>query len=95
MQGELVFTKPVTSITEADLRAWLLTWDRSMKTKSNYHGLIHGVFAHAIAQSWLSVSPTVRTALKGSRVRQSRPELRFLTEAECEAAVRRAGPYGA
>lgn len=94
VQGELVFTKPVTSITEADLRAWLLTWDRSMKTKSNYHGLIHGVCAYAIAQGWLSVNPTVRTALKGSRVRQSRPELRFLTEAECEAAVKLAGPYG-
>lgn len=94
VQGELVFTKPVTSITEADLRAWLLTWDRSMKTKSNYHGLIHGVCADAIAKGWLSVNPTVRTALKGSRVRQSRPELRFLTEAECEAAVKLAGPYG-
>ena len=45
VQGELVFTKPVTSITEADLRAWLLTWDRSVKTKSNYDRLIHGVFA--------------------------------------------------
>jgi integrase len=90
VQGELVFTKPVTSITEADLRAWLLTWGRSVKTKSNYHGLIHGVFAYAIAQGWLTVSPTVRTALKGSRVRQSRPELRFLTEVECEAAVKTA-----
>lgn len=79
--GEPVFTKPVTWITEADLRAWLLTWDRSVKTKSNYHGPIHGVFAYAIAKGWLSVSPTVKTALKGSRVRQSRPELRFLTEA--------------
>lgn len=82
VQGELVFTKSVTSTTEPDLRAWLLTWDRSMKTKSNYHGLIHGVFAYAIAQGWLSVSPTARTALRGSRVRQSRPELRFLTEAD-------------
>lgn len=34
VKGELVFTKPVTSITEADLRAWLLSWDRSVKTKS-------------------------------------------------------------
>jgi hypothetical protein len=45
VHGELVFTKSVTSITEADLRTWLLTWDRSVKTKSNYHRLIHGVFA--------------------------------------------------
>jgi len=81
-KGELIFSKPVTSITESDLRAWLLTWDRSVKTKSNYHGLIHGVFAFAVSQGWMSVSPTVRTALKGSRVRQSRPELRYLTEPE-------------
>jgi hypothetical protein len=45
VHGELVFTKSVTSITEADLRTWLLTWDRSVKTKSNYDRLIHGVFA--------------------------------------------------
>jgi integrase len=94
VKGVLIFTKPVTSITEGDLRAWLLTWDRSVKTKSNYHGLIHGVFAFAVSQGWMSVSPTVRTALKGSRVRQSRPELRYLSESECEAVLRLAGAYG-
>ena len=90
-KGELVFARPVSAITEADLREWLLTWDRSVKTKSNYHGLIHGVFAHAVSQGWLGVSQTVRTGLKSSRVRPARPELRFLTERECEAAVRLAG----
>jgi integrase len=94
VKGELVFARPVSEISEADLREWLLTWDRSVKTKSNYHGLIHGVFAHAVSQGWLAVSPTVRTGLKSSRVRQARPELRFLTEHECEAAVRLTGKYG-
>jgi hypothetical protein len=38
----------VIAITEADLKEWLIDWDRSLKTKANYHGLIHGVFANAV-----------------------------------------------
>ena len=80
VRGALVFAKPVTAVTEADLKAWLIEWDRSLKTKANYHGLIHGVFAHAVKQGYLAANPAVGTAPKRSRVRQSRPELRFLTE---------------
>ncbi len=94
VRGSLVFTRPVTSIHESDIKDWLIDWDRSLKTKANYHGLVHGVFAHAVKRGYLASSPAVGTAPKQSRVRQSRPELRFLTEAELETAARLAGAYG-
>ena len=91
--GKLKFTKPAGAITEADLKAWLVEWDRALKTKANYHGLIHGVFAYAIKQGYLSSNPAVGTAPRMSRVKQSRPELRFLTESELPVAVALAGAY--
>lgn len=94
VRGALVFTKPVTSITEADLKEWLIDWDRSLKTKANYHGLIHGVLSYAVKRGYLTANPAVGTAPKQSRVKQSRPELRFLNEREVQAAVRLAGAHG-
>lgn len=94
IRGAHLFTKPITELTEEDLKAWLIDWDRALKTKSNYHGLIHGVFAHAVKQGWIETNPAVGTAPKMSRVKQSRPELRFLTEKELEAGVRLAGKHG-
>ena len=94
VRGSLTFTKPVTAITEGDLKEWLIDWDRSLKTKANYHGLIHGVFAYAVKQGWLTVNPAIGTAPKQSRVKQSRPELRFLNERELDRAVELAGWYG-
>ncbi len=92
--GSLLFTKPVTSIHEADIKDWLIDWDRSLKTKANYHGLIHGVFVYAVKRGYLHANPALGTAPKQSRVKQSRPELRFLTERELETAVRLAGVHG-
>ena len=40
VRGELVFAGAVSAIGEAHLKAWLIEWDRSLKTKANYHGLI-------------------------------------------------------
>ncbi len=94
VRGTLLFTKPVTSITEADLKEWLIDWDRSLKTKANYHGLIHGVFTYAVKRGYLTANPAVGTAPKQSRVKQSRPELRFLNEREVQSAVRLAGGHG-
>lgn len=93
--GQLLFTRPVSAIGEADIKAWLIEWDRSLKTKANYHGLIHGVFAYAVKRGWVATNPPLGTAPKQSRVKQSRPELRFLTERELETAVRVAGSAGA
>lgn len=43
---------------------------------------------------YLIANPAIGTAPKQSRVKQSRPELRFLTERELETAVRLAGAHG-
>lgn len=64
IRGELLFTRPVTGISEADLKDWLIEWDRSLKTKANYHGLIHGVFAYAVKTGYLATNPAVGTAPK-------------------------------
>jgi len=90
----VVFDRPIDAITEADIKAWLIDWDRSLKTKANYHGLLYGVFAYAVEQGHLSVNPCARTAPKRSRVRQSQAELRFLTEGELLGAVQLAGEHG-
>ncbi len=83
----LPFTKPVTAVTEADLKEWLIDWDRSLKTKANYHGLIHGVFGYAVKRGYLTANPAIGTAPRQSRVKQSRLEARFLTETELADAV--------
>jgi integrase len=92
--GSLVFAGPVTAIGEAQLKTWLIEWGRSLKTKANYHGLIYGVFAYARKRGYLGANPAIGTAPKQSRVKQSRPELRFLTELELETAVRLAKRHG-
>lgn len=94
IRGTQIFTKPVTEVSEADLKQWLIDWDRSLKTKANYHGLIHGVFAYAVKHGHLVANPAIGTAPRMSRVKQSRPELRFLTEKELERVVVMAGGYG-
>lgn len=94
VRGSLIFVRPVVGIHESDIKDWLIEWDRSLKTKANYHGLVHGVFAYAVKRGYLAANPAVGTAPKQSRVRQSRPELRFLTEAELATAVRLAGSFG-
>src|SRR5215212_251012 len=77
VRGSLIFAGPVTAIGEAQLKTWLIEWDRSLKTKANYHGLIYGVFAYAVKRGYLAANPAIGTAPKQSRVKQSRPELRF------------------
>jgi hypothetical protein len=94
VRGSLVFAGPITAIGEAQLKTWLIEWDRSLKTKANYHGLVFGVFAYAVKRGWLAANPAIGTAPKQSRVKQSRPELRFLTEQELETAVRLAKRHG-
>jgi integrase len=88
------FDRPVSSVHEADVKAWLIGWDRSLKTKANYHGLLYGVFNYAVEQGFLTVNPCARTAPKRSRIRQSQADLRFLTEAELATAARVAGIDG-
>ena len=75
VRGSLMFAGPVTAIGEAQLKTWLIEWDRSLKTKANYHGLIYGVFAYAVKRGYLAANPAIGTAPKQSRVKQSRPKL--------------------
>ena len=61
VRGSLVFAGPVTAIGEAQLKTWLIEWDRSLKTKANYHGLIYGVFAYAVKRGyWLRIRQSGR-----------------------------------
>ena len=94
VRGSLIFAGPVTAIGESQRRTWLIEWGRSLKTKANYHGLIYGVFAYAAKRGYLAANPAIGTAPKQSRVKQSRPELRFLTERELETVVRLAKTWG-
>ncbi|MDQ4109553.1 MAG: site-specific integrase [Actinomycetota bacterium] len=93
IRGVFTFARPVTKIGEPEIKAWLIDWDRALKTKANYHGLLFGVFAYAVEQGHLSVNPCARTAPKRSKVRQSQAELRFLTEAELATAADLAGEH--
>ncbi|HEX3198853.1 MAG TPA: hypothetical protein VHR39_15000 [Propionibacteriaceae bacterium] len=52
------------------------------------------MFAYAVKRGYLAANPAIGTAPKQSRVKQSRPELRFLTERELETAVRLAKRHG-
>ena len=94
VRGTRIFDRTIDAIAERDIKAWLIDWDRSLKTKANYHGLLFGVFTYAAEQGHLTVNPCARTAPKRSRVRQSQAELRFLTEEELRTAVRLAGDHG-
>lgn len=90
----LPFANPVTAIGERDVKAWLIDWDRALKTKANYHGLLYGVFNYAVEQGFLSVNPCARTAPKRSRVKESQAELRFLSEDEFGSVVSKSAGYG-
>lgn len=76
VRGVRIFDRPIDAITEGDIKAWLIDWDRALKTKANYHGLLFGVFTHAVEEGYLSTNPCARTAPKRSRVRQAQAELR-------------------
>lgn len=76
------FEQMVAEVTEDDVKAWLIGWDRSLKTKANYHGLLYGVFNFALERGMVAQNPLRRTAPKHSKVKQSQADLRFLTEHE-------------
>jgi integrase len=85
------FDAPIADITEDDVKAWLINWDRSLKTKANYHGLLFGVFTYALERGEVSEHPLRRTAPKRSKIKQSQGDLRFLTEKEFVIAAKAAG----
>lgn len=70
VRGKRIFDHAIDAIAERDIKAWLIDWDRSLKTKANHHGLPYGVFTYAAEQNHLTTNPCARTAPKRSRVRQ-------------------------
>jgi integrase len=91
IRQQATFERPVNAITELDIKAWLIDWDRALKTKANYHGLLYGIFTYAVEQGYATDNPCARTAPKRSRVRQAQAELRFLTEDEWATVAAMAG----
>ncbi|MFN8132623.1 MAG: site-specific integrase [Solirubrobacteraceae bacterium] len=69
------------------MSAQLLARGLSPKTVSNTLKILHGVFEHAIDLEWTADNP-VRRAARPRHVRESDPDLRFLTIEELEAVLR-------
>lgn len=85
------FDQRIDQVTEDDVKAWLIGWQRSPKTKANYHGLLFGVFTYGVERGEVTKHPLTRTAPKRSKIRQSQADLRFLTEAEFATVAEAAG----
>jgi integrase len=88
------FDRAAPDVTEDDVKAWLIGWDRSLKTKANYHGLLFGVFNYAREKGEVAQNPLIRTAPKRSKIKQSQADLRFLTEHEFAVTAKAAKDDG-
>lgn len=69
------------------MSAALLERGLASKTVANTLKVLHGVFEHAIDLEWTTDNP-VRRAARPKHVRDSNPDLRFLTVEELQAVVR-------
>ena len=79
----LPFGRNVQDVTPEDVRLWLSRWDRGLKTKANYHGLLFGVFAWAVEEhALITVNPCAKTAPSRPTIKAEQPERTWLTEAE-------------
>ena len=93
VRGSLIFAGPITAIGEAQVKTWLIEWDRSLKTKANYHGLIYGVFAYAVQRgSAGACRPQQRRAVSCARyvpglAGLSRPVVRSFSRARWARAA--------
>lgn len=68
--------------SEADVKRWLIHWPRAIKTKANYHGLLFGVFQHAVEDGLIPNNPCAKTAPSRKAIRAEAPEHVYLTEPE-------------
>jgi integrase len=80
----------IEGTTEADVKRWLIHWPRAIKTKANYHGLLFGVFQHAVEAGLIPTNPCARTAPSRKAIRAEAPEHVYLTEPEFETLVKAA-----
>lgn len=69
------------------MSAWLLSRGLAPKTVANTLKILHGVFEHAIDLEWTNDNPA-RRAARRRHVRDTDPDLRFLTLEELEAVLR-------
>jgi integrase len=88
------FDAAINKVTEDDVKAWLIGWKRSLKTKANYHGLLFGVFSYALERHEVNEHPLIRTAPKRNKIKQSQADLRFLTEQEFASVAKAAKDDG-
>lgn len=85
--GPMALRKVHRRDIEAMSAQLLLRDELSPKTVSNTLKILHGVFEHAIDLEWTNDNP-VRRAARPRHVRESDPDLRFLTVEELEAVLR-------
>jgi hypothetical protein len=78
------FGRNVEDVTPEDVRLWLSRWDRALKTKANYHGLLYSVLQWATEDQHkiITVNPCARTAPSRKDIRAEQSEKTFLTEDE-------------
>lgn len=72
----------IEETSEADVKRWLIHWPRAIKTRANYHGLLFGVFQHALEAGLIHVNPCAKTAPTRKAIRAEAPEHVYLTESE-------------
>jgi integrase len=88
--GPVIGSMALRKVHRNDVEAMsegLLARGLSAKTVANTLKILHGVFEHAIDLEWTNDNP-VRRAARPRHVRDSDPDLRFLTLEELEAVLR-------
>jgi integrase len=87
------FQMKINEVTHDHLVAWRRQSEWSLKTQKNYHGLIAGVFAYAMAEGWITDNPSSHgTAPTNRKVKEQQGEKRYLTETEFYQVCRLAPP---
>lgn len=87
------FDRTVAQVKEADVQAWLIGWDGSLKTKANYYGLLYGIFGYAVEQGHRTA--THAPPPRGCATDQAVPgTLRFLDRGGVRDRRRLAEPDG-
>lgn len=76
--GRRPFERPIDQITEDDIKDWLRLWPRSLKTKSNYHGFLSGVFTYAVRKGYRQDNPALGTGPTRRKIREQQREPVYL-----------------
>ena len=89
--GPIIGSMPLRKVHRRDIEAMsaklLMERELAPKTVSNTLKILHGLFEHAIDLEWTNDNP-VRRAARPRHVRDTNPDLRFLTLEELAAVLR-------